>query len=235
MSKFSNAGRTGGSTALDRLAAKAQAQLPVEPQPQEEVVAPTAFPATAFDPSVNLAATEELPSGPQPFDAQQAFEATLAEQERQAVPDLRSRFRNPETPVFIQQGSPSEIDGGIFDRANRMAESVQAGALIPPVDLRNTTSDASSFQAAVAGESGPVIAETIAAEKEGSIQAGINRVGAVDYTNPRAPIVDPDFIKAGSLVTENMLMHFAGAAEQEIEIGEADPIAAAQGQEVMRD
>ena len=234
MSKFSNAGRTGGSTALDRLAAKAQAQLPVEPQPQEEVVAPTAFPATAFDPSVNLAATEELPSGPQPFDAQQAFEATLAEQERQAVPDLRSRFRNPETPVFIQQGSPSEIDGGIFDRANRMAESVQAGALIPPVDLRNTTSDASSFQAAIAGESGPVIAETIAAQKEGSIQAGINRVGAVDYTNPRAPVVDPDFIKAGSLVTENMLMHFAGAAEQEIEIGEADPIAAAQGEEVMR-
>lgn len=225
MSKFSNAGRTGGSTALDRLAAKAQAQLPVEPRPQEEVVAPTAFPATAFDPSVNLAATEELPSGPQPLDAQQAFEATLAEQERQAVPDLRARFRDPMQPLVVQQGSPSDIDGGIFDRANRMAESVQAGNLIPPVDLRNVGTDAGPFKAAIAGESGPAIADIIGAEKEGSIQAGINRVGAVDYSNPRAPVVDPDFIKAGSLVTENMLMHFAGGAKQEIEADlDDDPV-----------
>ena len=235
MGKFSNAGRTGGgSSALERLAASAKAQLPVEPQ-EDVTTSPAAFQATAFDPTVNLAATEELPSAPQPLDAQQAFEATLAEQQRQAVPDLRQRFREPAVPNIVQQGSPSEVDGGIFERANRMAASVEAGNLIPPVDLRNTTPNAESFKAAQEGATGAEISDIIVdtSGKEGSIQAGINRVGAVDYSDVRAPKVDSDFIKAGAIVTEHMLMHFAGGAEQQIEMGDADPIAAAQ-QEVQQ-
>lgn len=230
MAKFSNAGRAGGgSTALDRLAAKAQVQLPVEPQ-EDVTTSPAAFKGTAFDTSVNLSAVEELPSAPQPMNPQEQLEATLQEQQRQAVPDMRQRMANPMPEFKIQSVGTTGVDGGIFDRANKMAAAVEAGNLIPPVDLRNTTSDGSSFQAAIAGADGPTIAETIGAEKEGSVQAGINRVGAVDYTNPRSPKVDPDFVKAASLVTENMLMSIAGGAEQQIE-GEADPIAAAQGQE----
>ena len=184
MAKFSNAGRAGGgSTALDRLAAKAQVQLPVEPQ-EDVTTSPAAFKGTAFDTSVNLSAVEELPSAPQPMNPQEQLEATLQEQQRQAVPDMRQRMANPMPEFKIQSVGTTGVDGGIFDRANKMAAAVEAGNLIPPVDLRNTTSDGSSFQAAIAGADGPTIAETIGAEKEGSVQAGINRVGAVDYTNP---------------------------------------------------
>ena len=235
MGKFSQAGKTGaGLSALDRLAIQ-QPDLPTGPQ--EETVAapqqappPTAYPGTAQDPGVNLQEVEELPApAQQPLEPQQQLEADLQEQQRQRVPNLRERWANVPTPAPIDSATASaKPDGGIIHRANRMAAAVSTGGLTPPVDLRGTTTEGTSFQAAQAGATGPQIAETIAAEKEGSIQAAINRVGAVDYTNPRAPQIDPDFIKAGSMVTENLLMQFAGGAEQVAETV-ADPIAAAQG------
>ena len=215
MGKFSQAGKTGaGLSALDRLAIQ-QPDLPTGPQ--EETVAapqqappPTAYPGTAQDPGVNLQEVEELPApAQQPLEPQQQLEADLQEQQRQRVPNLRERWANVPTPAPIDSATASaKPDGGIIHRANRMAAAVSTGGLTPPVDLRGTTTEGTSFQAAQAGATGPQIAETIAAEKEGSIQAAINRVGAVDYTNPRAPQIDPDFIKAGSMVTENLsLIH----------------------------
>ena len=232
MSKFSYAGKTGGGlSALERLAAQGQVDLPTGPQ-EVAPQSPAIQPQTALDTSVNLAAAEELPPAfQQPQEPQQQLEADLAEQERQTVPNLRDRWSQVPTPAPLDQAVASaKPEGGIIDRANRMAAAVRSGGLVPPVDLRNTTAEGTSFKAAEAGASGPEIASTIAAEKEGSIQAGINRVGAVDYSDPRSPVIDPDFIKAGSLVTENMVMDFAGGAETEIDTV-ADPIAAAQGLE----
>ena len=240
MGKFSSAGSTGGGSALDRLAAQGAAELPTG-TPQEEVVdqsvyaQPTPSPApaaVAADPSQNLQASEDLPAAPVQPDAEAQFQGILGEQQRQEIPNLRDRWQAAKRPDPINTATAStKVDGGIFDRANRLAASAESGAIIPPVDLRRTTSEGQSFKLAQEGASGLEIAESIAAEKEGSIQAAVNRVGAVNNTDPRAPVVDPDFMKAGSIVTENMIMEFAGGtADADIET-EIDPVAAAQGVE----
>ena len=234
MGKFSKAGTTGGGlSALERLASQSQADLPTGPQ--EEVVQPSPTPSVPSqqvlaDPSQNVRAAEDLPS---PFqeqrDPQQQLEADLAEQQRQSIPNLRERWAAiPQSDPISNATASSKVDGGIINRANRLASAIQSGGITPPIDLRGTTKDASSFKAAQAGATGPQIAETIAAEKEGSIQAAINRVGAVDYTDARNPVLDPDFAKAGSMVTENIIMQFAGGADTAVET-EVDPVAAAQG------
>jgi hypothetical protein len=253
MGKFSNTGRTsGGSSALQRLAesASANVRLPVEPAEDATVqnnsvptqapitqtgtgVAPAALPQTQFppianDPSISLRRAEELPSPIQPefMDPQQQMEMDLAAQQRNRVPNLRERAMAQPSPDFNRRAvASSQPDGGIFDRANRMAEAVALGGLVPPVSLANTA----GFIPAKEGASGLQVAEAIAAEREGAVQAAVNRLNAVDNTNPRAPTINPDLIKAGSLVTENMLMSLAdGSADINVET-EADPVAVAQG------
>ena len=253
MGKFSNAGNTSGKTsALQRLAESASANvgLPVEPVEDATVqnysvptqapttqtgtgvvpaaLPPIEFPPIANDPSVSLRRSEELPSPIQPafMDPQQQLEMDLAAQQRNRVPNLRERAMAQPNPNFYRRAvASSQPDGGIFDRANRMAEAVALGGLVPPVSLANTA----GFIPAKEGASGPQIAEAIAAEREGAVQAAVNRLNAVDNTNPRAPTINPDLIKAGSLVTENMLMSLAdGSADTNVET-EADPVAVAQG------
>ena len=253
MGKFSNAGSTSGKTsALQRLAESASANvgLPVEPVEDATVqnnsvptqapttqtgtgvvpaaLPPTEFPPIANDPSVSLRRSEELPLPMQPefVDPQQQMEMDLAAQQRNRVPNLRERAMAQPNPAFQQRAvASSQPDGGIFDRANRMAEAVALGGLVPPVSLANTA----GYIPAKEGASGHQIAEAIAAEREGAVQAAVNRLNAVDNTNPRAPTINPDLIKAGSLVTENILMSLAdGSADTNVET-EADPVAVAQG------
>ena len=228
MGKFRQAGSTGGGlSALQRLANEAQPDLPTgrpEEQVQERPQQPNIQPQTAQDPGVNLQRAEELPSPfQQPQDQQQRFEADLEEQQRHAVPDLRARWTKQTQPRPIMSATASsKIDGGIIDRANAMAESARDGIIVPPVSVRNTE----GFELARAGVAGPDIANAIAEKKNGSIQAAVNRVGAVDYTDINKPVVDPDFMKAGSLVTENAIAQFAAGADIEAETT-VDPIAEA--------
>ena len=230
MGKFSQAGKTGGGlSALDRLAAQ-QPDLPTGPQEpvaEQPAPSPTVRPETAQQPGVNLQEAEELPSPAQPqLDPQQQLEADLGEQQRQRVPNLRERWATVPTPAPIDSATASaKPDGGIINRANRMAAAVEAGGLVLPVSLINTPGLAPAKEGATNLE----IAETIAAQKDGSVQAAINRVGAVSYEQGLSPRVDPDFIKAGSLVTENILMTIAGGSKQEAETV-LDPVAEAQGQ-----
>ena len=236
MGKFSSAGQTGGGSALDRLAAQASAELPTgTPQPQveeeniyaqQQSVPSPAGPVATADPSQNLRASEDLPAAPAPVDAQQEFEGILGENVRQEIPDLRTRWAQAKRPDPINTATASaKVDGGIFDRANRLSTAVETGGIVPPVSLANTA----GFIPAKEGASNLEVADAIAAETETSIQAAVNRIGAVSNVDPRAPTVDPDFIKAGSIVTENMIMEFAGgSADADIQT-EIDPVAAAQG------
>ena len=214
-------------------------QAPVQPEPQEEsapssgllsefaAASPAAQEATA-DPSQNLQASEDLPAAPAEQDAESQFQGILGEQQRQEIPNLRDRWQAAKVPDPVNTATASaKVDGGIFDRANRLAASAENGGIVPPVSLANTA----GYIPAQEGSAGPEIAEAIALEKEGSIQAAVNRVGAANNTDPRSPAIDPDFMKAGSIVTENMIMEFAGGtADADIET-ELDPIAAAQGVE----
>ena len=228
MGKFSQAGSTGGGlSALERLAFEAQPDLPTgrpEEQVQERPQQPNIQPGTAQDPGVNLQRAEELPSPfQQPLDAQQQFEADLEEQQRHAVPDLKARWNKQAQPKPIMGAVASSwVDGGAIERAGEMAKAVADGTLVPPVSLRKTP----GFPLAEQGASNIDVANAIAAENDGSVQAAIARIGAVDQTDPRNPIVDPDFMKAGSLVTENMIMEFAGGADLEADTT-VDPIAEA--------
>ena len=87
-----------------------------------------------------------------------------------------------------------------------MAAAVADGTLVPPVSLRTTP----GFPLAEQGASNVDVANAVAEQTEGSVQAAATRIGAVDQSNPANPVVDPEFMKAGSLVTENMIMEFAG-------------------------
>ena len=194
-----------------------------QPEPEQRA-RPNVQPQTAQDPGINLQQAEELPA---PFqqqqDPQQRLESDLEEQQRHAVPDMRARWAAGTQPSPLAASTASaKVDGGIFDRANKMASAVEDKLLVPPVSLANTE----GFKPAQQGESGPNIANAIAEKKDGSIQAAVNRVGAVDYTDVRNPVIDPDFVKAGSLVTENMIMEFAAGADLEAETTQ-DPVSAA--------
>ena len=232
MGKFSQAGSTGGGlSALERLAFEAQPDLPTgrpEEKVQERPQQPNIQPGTAQDPGINLQRAEELPSPfNQQLDPQQQLQADLEEQQRHAIPDMRARWAKMRTPSPMASATASsDVDGGIFNRANKMAKAVETGGLAPPVSLRNTA----GFKVALEGGSSIDAANAIAKEKEGSVQAAAARIGAVDHTDPRAPQIDPDFIKAGSLVTENMIMELAGGADADVETVQ-DPIAEALQEE----
>ena len=232
MGKFRQAGSTGGGlSALQRLANEAQPDLPTgrqEEQVQERPQQPNIQPGTAQDPGINLQRAEELPSPfQQPRDAQQQFEADLEEQQRHVVPDLSARWNKQAQPFKISAATASTTsNGGIFTRAKNMAKSVQEELIIPPVSLRNTE----GFKPAQEGASPVDVANAVAAKSQGSVQAAVTRLGAVNQTDPRNPVIDPDFMMAGSIVTENLIMEYAGGADLEAET-EIDPIAEALQEE----
>ena len=230
MSKFQGAAQSSSpdvatsSKIIAALKDQSQASTPVEQAP-----APVSgTPEQVSDPSLNLAGPaptqqvggEVLPTAPTQLDPQQQLEATLQEQDRQAVPDLRERWSQPKAanPVAAANAS-AKGDGGIITRANDMANAVQTGGLMPAVSLANTA----GFIPARDGADGPAVAEEIAKETEGTLQAAMARVNALNLTDPRNPQIDPDFVKAASLTTENTIMHLAGGANVEGEF-ENDPI-----------
>ena len=227
MAKFSG----GGLSKLQQEAASL-VELPTGPAqaPVQEVEQPTQ--QQAMDPSQSLRGAqpagqvaEDLPAPSQPtLDPQQQLEASLSEQERHRIPNLRDRWKQPlqADPIDVATAS-AKPDGGIIDRANKMAAGVESGALFPAVSLVNTE----AYHTAKEGATGPQVAETISAEREGSLIAAINRVGALDNTNPRQPVFDPDFAKAASMVTENVVMELS-AGESDVFDAVADPVAAAQ-------
>ena len=232
MGKFSQAGSTGGGlSALERLAFEAQPELPTgrpEEQVQERPQQPNIQPGTAQDPGVNLQRAEELPSPfQQPQDAQQRFESDLEEEQRHTVPDLNARWNKQAQPFKISAVTAStDSNGGIFRRAQQMAQSVENEFIVPPVSLRNTE----GFVPAQQGASPIDVADAVAAKSQGSMQAAVTRIGAVDQTNPAKPVIDPNFMMAGSIVTENLIMEYAGGADIEAET-EVDPIAEAYQEE----
>ena len=157
MGKFSQAGSTaGGMSALERLAAQTQPDLPTgQPEPEQRA-RPNVQPQTAQDPGINLQQAEELPA---PFqqqqDPQQRLESDLEEQQRHAVPDMRARWAAGTQPSPLAASTASaKVDGGIFDRANKMASAVEDKLLVPPVSLPLIQRD---FKPAQQGESGPDI------------------------------------------------------------------------------
>ncbi len=228
MGKFSNAAvQTGGPSALERLAS---AQPPVG---DKVPAAPAADPSVSFRQPEKVAAPavapqEELPAAPAPVEAQQQFEQVLQEEQRQAVPNLREKWKTPQSVDPIHGATAStKVDGGIFARANKMAEGVESGMLFPAVSLANTA----GFIPAKEGQSSAEVAAALSAEKEGSLQASMARVNALNLTDPRSPAIDPDFIKAASLTTENTIMNLAAGSDVTGEF-ENDPIGEAIGEKI---
>ena len=228
MSKFS--GRIGQSAGLAaELEKVGQVELPAGPTETAPEIpqAPAQDPQVLQDPSQNLQVAEELPAqAPEiaPLAPDQQLEADLAEQQRQSLPDLRERWKAQQMPDPILSATSSiKPDGGIIDRANKMASAAEQGGLRLPVELGGVAGNV-GFMAAKEGKSSYEIAESIAAEQEGSVQAAIARAGGVTYDANARPQVDPDFMKAGSIVTENMIFQLAGGAERDILPGsEIDP------------
>lgn len=186
----------------------------------------SSFNRSAMDPSVNLRRSEDLPLPPEEVSVEQQDMLDYQAQDRNRVANLRDRAVAPEPVVLNRQAVASGIvDGGIFNRANQMADSAKTGTLVPPQSLRNTA----GFPLAEEGASGVEIADAVAATREGSVQAAFNRVGAIDNTDPRNPVIDLDMIKAGSIVTEHMLMTLS---EGDTNLGidtVPDPVSDAQG------
>ena len=229
MGKFSSAG--GVSPLLQEAAA--QVELPtgqIAPEQEQEVA-----PQQAIDPSVSLRGTErtgqafdqELPAPSQPrLEPQEQLNADVAEVERHSIPTLRQRWQQPLPPDPIDVATASaKPDGGIIHRANKMAADAERGALFPSVSLANTA----GFPVAQEGGTSTQVADAISAEREGSLIAAVNRVGAMTNTDPRNPVMDPDFVKAASMVTENVFMDLAVGDSFEGDV-EADPVSAAQGE-----
>ena len=213
MAKFGQAGKTGGQlNALQRLAT---AELPTGTPVQEEQVAPQA-PAPQVQPTPAAAPVQEA--------VQAGLDPVLQEEQRQSIPNLRQRAGKL-GPVERATES-NKADGGIFNRAKKMADSVRTGSIKPVVSLANTP----GFIPAREGKSGQEVADAIAEEKEGSLMAAVNRAGAVVNTDPRNPEFDPDYIMAASMVTENTMMELA-RGDKDIVEGEADPIALALQEE----
>ena len=233
MAKFSG----GGLSKLQQEAASL-VELPTGPaQAPVQEAAPQPTQQQALDPSQSLRGAqqaaptapidEELPAPSQPtLDPQQQLEASLSEQQRHSIPSLRERNKQPlpADPIDVATAS-AKPDGGIIHRANKMAMGVESGMLFPSVSLANTA----GFVPAREGASGPEIAESISGEREGSLIAAVNRVGAMTNTDPRNPQMDPDFVKAASMVTENVFAQLAVGDSFEGEVT-ADPVAAAQGE-----
>ena len=207
-----------------------QIELPINKPDEEQAAPPSGIKArlaAAADPSVNLKQAEELPAAPEVLDSEQQLQADLQEQQRQAVPSLRDRWADIPTPKPLEQATASSMsDGGIINRAKNLAQTVEAGGLKLPTSTFNT----SAYGLAQEGATGAQIAEQLSPGGDvGSIQAAVNRVGAMDNTDPRNARVDPDFLVAGSMVTENLLAQFAqGGTETEIK-AELDPLSEAQG------
>ena len=232
MAKFSG----GGLSKLQQEAASlvelptGPAQAPVQeaaPQPtQQQAMDPSQSLRGAQRPADPAPIDEGLPAPSQPpLEPQQQLEASLAEQERHSIPNLRDRWKQPlqADPIDVATAS-AKPDGGIIHRANKMAAGVETGALFPSVSLANTA----GFLTAKEGGSSEHVAEAISAEREGSLIAAVNRVGAMTNTDPRNPQMDPDFAKAASMVTENVVMELS-AGDSDVFDAVADPVAAAQG------
>ena len=231
MGKFASASTsTGGLSALEKMA---QTELPTGPAPEAAPApAPEAAPQAApigsdltQQPQAQpQQALEEIPTGLPEVGG--TIDETFAEVERQAIPDLRKRWK--ESDPVNKATATTKVDGGIFDRANRMASAVETGQLLPAISLSNTA----GWDVAQQGGTGPEVAEAIAADKAGSLIAAVNRVGAVTNADPRNPQFDPDYIKAASLVTENMMAELSTGTNGDIVETENDPVAAAMQEEV---
>ena len=212
MSKFNYVAKV--PNALQRMHERAS-QQGIRVQPDQPVEQPVAAPQN--NPAVSLhqqqpteqVRGEALPVAPLEVQPQQQLENDLAEQQRQQVPELRERWATPPTPhpIFYDNGSTasSKPDGGIIRRANALAASVESGSSFPGISLKN---DSAARDVVEAGGTGAEVAN--ATNTEGSLHAAFARVGAVDFTtDPNKPAISPDFIKFGSLVTEQVVMNLA--------------------------
>ena len=150
-----------------------------------------------------------LPEAPAQTTPEEELGGVLQEQERQVVPNLRERWATvPLTSPTDVATATGAVDGGIGVRAKQLAAAVETKGILPVVGLAQTP----GYEVAKAGQDGTAVADAIAAEQEGSIRAAINRIGAVDNTNPIYPVIDPEFAIAGSIVTENAIFQLSSGA-----------------------
>ena len=178
----------------------------------------------AGDPSQSLRAPatdaegftqDVLPEAPGEVTPAEEFQGVLQEQARQTVPNLRERWANvqPTSPIFAAT-STSSADGGIGTRAKGLASSVETQGIMPALSLAHGP----AYDAVKEGATGEQIADSYVEEHEGNIRAAVNRIGAVDNTNPIHPKLDSELAIAGSIVTENAIFQLAAGGQ----VGDVD-------------
>ena len=240
MAKFS--GTSVVPNQISDLQKRALTELPTGPV-EEEVVHPA-------DEHVDPGTFQDLLTpGPTPASPQEAVEeATPVDQQatpvdygeyqgevdRQTLPTMKERREGTGTPnkwkVQIPRSdtfAETEADGGIYSRADGMAESFLTGQLRPAISLANTPGK-DIFQE---GGTNHEVADAIADQKVGSLIAAVNRAGAANYNGTGAKFdIDPDYARVGSMVTENTLAELSAGGKDEA-TGEltADPISEAVG------
>ena len=156
---------------------------------------------------------------------QEGTEAALTEQqqiESERIPSLAERGQDTQTVHKweprgqIANPATPHTDGGLRDRARKMARDFGTTAGIASLNVTPTTA---ARPAALEGDTAEV-ARIEGEALEGSLTAALNRSGAV--TTTQDPVsrkftnaIDPVMLNVGSVVTENMLSDAA--------FGEADP------------
>ena len=202
--------------------------LPTAPAPEQEaastgslmgdIAAAGRAGGPASDPSQSLRAPatdaegftqDTLPEAPAQVTPEEELGGVLQEQQRQSVPNLRERWATvtPISPLHSAT-STSSPDGGIARRATALASSIESQGIMPALSL----AQGPAYGLAKEGASGDQIADAYVEEQEGNIRAAVNRIGAVDNTNPVHPTLDPELAVAGSIVTENAIFQLASGA-----------------------
>ena len=164
-----------------------------------------------------------------------------AEEQRQAIPSLNERAQGgPRLDRWLQQPvaplrkpnptiDSQSPDAGMLDRGKAMAANIQSGHMAPVLSARGISSDITA--AWKEGAKGPEFAEQIAAEKEGTLLAAMERSNAVVRNEQGHMAPDPRFSMIASVVTENSMAQAAFGEKIESENNSPDAVAAALGED----
>ena len=228
MSKFT-AAITQQPKQISELQQTAAADLPTGTQ--APAPAPTKKP-TASQSSLMAALTSQPPLQQVPEEIQQpiqegaeSFLDVSDEATRHQIPGLPQRAADTTTVHRwlrpISSVNSQNPDGGLRDRAKAMTKAVQDGTLYPSAKFKAGTE---SWRLANKGDQ---VGAAAAADAEGSLNAALNRSGAMETMPDGRVVPSPLYTQIASAVTENMM------AELSLGEGEtvADPISQALGEE----
>ena len=248
MAKFSGAsqvkaaqeGQLGGVELPTQL--EQQAELAAQQAPAQ---APEGQPSGGLIANLKNAPQEAVaaPADPQSLaEVQQGVDEGIgglsAEVERQRIPSLNERAQGGarvdrwlKAPVApLRKPNPTvdsqSADAGMIDRAKAMAANMGTGNL--GAMLSSAGMGAEIFQDYKEGNTGPAVAEKIAAEREGSLLASLERANAVTTNQNGHLIPDPRYTSMASAVTENKIFE---AVQGETGDANLDPIENAIGED----